>query len=101
MTETAPPTAGAGDRADPFESADSPTGEHGTAEVVTDDEVDVDVALLDTIEQELADVEQALARLDQGTYGTCEVCGDAIGDDELSRAPAARFCHQHLPLRHP
>jgi len=67
----------------------------------TDDEVDVDVALLDTIEQELADVEQALARLDDGTYGTCEVCGDTIGDDDLSRAPAARFCDQHLPLRHP
>jgi len=62
------------------------------------DEVDVDVALLDAIERDLADVEVALARIDDGTYGSCEVCGGPIAEAELVRSPATRLCQDHLPL---
>jgi len=62
------------------------------------DMVDVDTGLIDRIEAELADVERALARLDEGTYGRCEVCDTPLGDAELEAAPAARFCRAHLPL---
>ena len=51
-----------------------------------------DLTILDNIEGELADVEHALQRLDDGTYGTCEACGQPIGDDRLEAMPAARFC---------
>jgi RNA polymerase-binding transcription factor DksA len=34
-----------------------------------------DFSILEQVEAELADVERALARLDHGTYGTCERCG--------------------------
>ena len=51
-----------------------------------------DLTILDNIEGELADVEHALQRLDDGTYGTCEACGRPIGDDRLEAMPAARFC---------
>ena len=51
-----------------------------------------DLTILDNIEGELADVEHALQRLDDGTYGTCEACGKPIGDDRLEAMPAARFC---------
>ena len=56
-----------------------------------------DFSILDQVEAELSDVERALARLDDGSYGTCEACGCAIGDDRLEVQPAARFCieHQH------
>jgi DnaK suppressor protein len=54
--------------------------------------VDADLA---RVEQELADVEHALARLDAGTYGTCEVCGSLLGDEALRAAPAARSCADH------
>ena len=50
---------------------------------------------LDRVEGELGDVEHALTRLDAGTYGTCEVCGAAIGDEVLRAAPAARCCADH------
>jgi RNA polymerase-binding transcription factor DksA len=40
----------------------------------------------------LKDVEAALARLEAGTYGTCERCGEPIGDDRLEAMPAARRC---------
>jgi len=51
-----------------------------------------DLTILDSVEGELADVEHALQRLDQGTYGTCEACGKAIPDDRLEALPATRFC---------
>lgn len=50
---------------------------------------------LNRVEAELGDVEHALSRLDAGTYGTCEVCGSAIGDEGLQAAPAARRCADH------
>ena len=51
-----------------------------------------DLSLLEQVEAELADVEHALERLEEGTYGTCEACGKPIGDERLEAVPAARFC---------
>ncbi len=51
-----------------------------------------DVSILEQVEAELADVELALRRLDDGTYGTCEACGRVIGDSRLEAKPEARFC---------
>ena len=51
-----------------------------------------DISILESVEAELADIEHALRRLDEGTYGTCEACGKAISDDRLEAQPAARFC---------
>ena len=54
-----------------------------------------DFSILEQVEAELADVDHALQRLDDGTYGTCEACGHPIGDDRLEAMPAARFCVSH------
>ncbi len=51
-----------------------------------------DLSLLEQIEAELSDVEHALRRIDEGTYGTCEACGKRIDDARLEVVPAARFC---------
>jgi RNA polymerase-binding transcription factor DksA len=53
---------------------------------------EADLSLLEQVEAELADVEHALRRIDDGTYGTCEACGRPIDDDRLEVLPAARFC---------
>jgi RNA polymerase-binding transcription factor DksA len=45
---------------------------------------------LDAIEQDLADVEVALARLDAGTYWTDEVSGEDLPHDLLAAKPTAR-----------
>jgi len=51
-----------------------------------------DLSILEQVEAELADVEHALRRLDDGTYGICEACGRPIEDARLEALPAARFC---------
>ena len=45
---------------------------------------------LDAIERDLADVESALARLDDGTYWTDEVTGEPLSADLLAEHPTAR-----------
>ena len=42
-----------------------------------------DLGILAQIETELSDVEAALERLENGSYGTCEVCGRPIEDARL------------------
>ena len=44
---------------------------------------------------ELDEVERALAKLDEGIYGQCETCGNAVGTDRLEAMPATRFCIDH------
>lgn len=40
----------------------------------------------------LVDVDAALARLDEGTYGTCEACGRPVDPARLEVRPTARTC---------
>lgn len=42
--------------------------------------------------QKLNDIEAALRRVDQGTYGICENCGKEIGERRLQALPWALFC---------
>lgn len=50
------------------------------------------VAVHDRLQTTLADVERALAKLDEGTYGTCDVCGEPIGEERLEVLPWAVRC---------
>jgi DnaK suppressor protein len=45
-----------------------------------------------TLEQHLAEIDAAFARLDAGTYGICERCGAPIPEGRLEARPAARTC---------
>lgn len=40
----------------------------------------------------LAQAERALARIDDGTYGSCESCGEPIGKARLQAFPRATLC---------
>lgn len=44
----------------------------------------------------LAEVDEALQRLDAGTFGLCETCHDAIEEDRLLADPLIRYCLDHL-----
>ena len=47
---------------------------------------------VDAVDTLLDEVELALARLDDGTYGRCEACGAPIDDRRLAGAPIVRSC---------
>ena len=49
-------------------------------------------ALLATARERIAEVDDALRRVDAGTYGTCERCGHPIAAERLAARPFARFC---------
>ncbi len=49
-------------------------------------------ALVLHVRRHVAEVDAAVVRLDQGTYGVCERCGAAIGSARLEALPAARTC---------
>ena len=51
-----------------------------------------DLSILENVESELADVEHALRRIVEGTYGTCEACGRPIDEARLEAMPATRLC---------
>jgi len=67
-----------------FADTSQVTAERGEAE-----------ALAGNLKESLEEVAAAIARLDAGTYGTCEVCGVAISPARLEAMPASRFCIDH------
>jgi RNA polymerase-binding protein DksA len=42
--------------------------------------------------QELAQINRALAQLDQGTYGQCSSCGQPIGERRMNALPYSDLC---------
>ena len=49
-----------------------------------------DVSILEQLERDLAEIEAALQRLDEGTYGVDEVTGEPIAPERLEALPTAR-----------
>ncbi len=40
----------------------------------------------------VAKVKEAIKRIDQGTYGICELCGEEISEKRLEARPVTTFC---------
>ena len=51
-----------------------------------------ELALTHNARELLVQTERALARIDAGTYGTCESCGEPIGKARLQAFPRAVLC---------
>jgi RNA polymerase-binding transcription factor len=49
-------------------------------------------AIAGTLADSLREVQDALGKLDAGTFGACESCGDEIPAARLEAKPAARLC---------
>ena len=77
------------------------TMESGSTPPPGSDELDIDGSLLDTIEQELADVERALALIDDGTYGQCEALRRRSIDDAVLGQDAHGPLLRRAPAPHP
>ena len=63
------------------------------ADVGTDNfENEFTLGLIMNEEEELREIDEALARLKRGDFGVCESCGDAIPKTRLKVIPYARLC---------
>src|SRR5690349_9383242 len=51
-----------------------------------------DIGVGSSLETRLARTERALAKLDEGTYGMCDACGDAIAPARLQAMPDSVLC---------
>jgi DnaK suppressor protein len=75
----------------PSTSADAPD-QAATESSSTDVQTEIERNVADQMDTELAEVDAALERLDGGSYGFCERCGEPIDDARLEALPAARLC---------
>ena len=73
-----------GVQADFADQADVTISSEGNASLLADLEARYDTVLL------------ALKKIEEGTYGTCEVCGAPIEEARLGADPAAATCLTHL-----
>ncbi|MGB4076489.1 MAG: hypothetical protein WBK28_02175 [Minisyncoccia bacterium] len=53
-------------------------------------------AILKELETHYNEVLAALSRIENGTYGLCEISGEAIESRRLDADPAARTCKAHI-----
>lgn len=53
-------------------------------------------AILTDLEIRYNNVKRALQKIEEGTYGTCEISGEQIEEDRLNANPAARTCKAHM-----
>lgn len=53
---------------------------------------ELDEGLEESAQTTLGEIEAALGRIEDGSYGVCEVCGKPIGAERLSAIPWARLC---------
>lgn len=51
------------------------------------------------LDAKLRDVKRALEKLDDGTYGTCDVCGEPIAPERLEAIPWAVRCVRDASAR--
>ena len=71
-------------------SAQAGQGVEDTCETAQDFQaVQLDESILQNQRHLLADVEEALRRLQDGTYGRCQICGQPIPDRRLEAIPWA------------
>ncbi len=57
---------------------------------------ETNTAILKQLETQLVDVKDALEKIENGTYGICEVSGEPIELDRLEANPAARTSKAHM-----
>lgn len=69
-------------------TADNHLGDTATATLGRE----IDYTLGENSGQVLAEIERALQRIEDGTYGTCTVCGKEIGAERLEAYPWASLC---------
>jgi len=69
-------------------SSDNHLGETATATL----DREIDYSLEENSEQVLKSIEAALERIEDGTFGICQTCGQPISEERLEAIPYATQC---------
>ena len=81
------------EEADPVESGELSTADQHPAELGSETfERELELTTVSIVEGELKEIDDALRRLDHGSYGICEECGKPIDEARLEAVPWARYC---------
>ncbi len=67
-------------------------GDHKDENATEVEEFIENVAVKESLEQQLKNVKDALQKIENGTYGICESCGGEIKRERLTVNPSARRC---------
>lgn len=51
---------------------------------------------LSVLENRLNDIKKALSKIEEGTYGTCEICGGKIEEERLNVNASAKTCEADI-----
>lgn len=60
------------------------------------EELEENKVILNKLEPQFNDVKAALERIENGTYGVCEISGEPIERDRLEANPSARTSIKHM-----
>ena len=64
-----------------------------TIDVTTDEQIEATRLRIESrFARELTEIDAALHRMSDGTWGECDECGDEIGRKRLSAMPLAKLC---------
>ncbi|HEY4479931.1 MAG TPA: TraR/DksA C4-type zinc finger protein [Candidatus Paceibacterota bacterium] len=80
--------------AEPADLSIDSADENETADKI--EEYESNTAILKELEIRYNDIKDALAKIEKGEYGFCEVCGAPIEKDRLEANQAARTCKAHM-----
>lgn len=80
--------------ATPVAKDTSQADDNTTADNIEDYEDNV--AIVSTLEARYKDVESALSKMANKTYGFCQVCREEIDAERLEANPSAKNCRKHM-----
>jgi RNA polymerase-binding transcription factor DksA len=87
---------------------DNPEDWEGKAEILDEEEADpndvadnieeleANDAVTAELEDRLEEINGALARIENGSFGICSICHKEIEEDRLKANPAAETCKEHM-----
>lgn len=67
-------------------------GQHPAEQAAALLEKEIDESVEGSVEHVVREIDDALARIEAGTYGTCAVCGQPIPEERLDAVPYAVLC---------
>ena len=71
-----------------------PADENEVADIF--EELEENKSIITQLEEQLRQVDSALQKIADKTFGVCEVCGKDIEEDRLEANPSAKTCKEHM-----